>query len=208
MTRSRHALLTALALALVICPVRGVAAGPGQAAGERSPVEVIRARNRAVKEILSAAGDSVGPETREKLKDVINGFIDFREFARRALGKYWDERTEKEKADFVSVFRQLIRNSSVKKLEIYKADSVTYRGAETKDGTAKVVTFAYKGRKKIEIDYLMHKVGDQWKAYDIVVDGASTVRTYRDSFYREIARTSYDRMYARLVHKLEEEGGS
>ena len=53
----------------------------------------------------------------------------------------------------------------------------------------------------------MHLVDGEWRAYDIVVDGSSTVRTYRDSFDRQIQKTSYEEMYRKLVEKLEEEEG-
>ncbi len=173
---------------------------------DQSPTEVIRARNQAVTRILDASGDEPNEQTRERLKEVINSVMDFEELSRRSLGKYWDERTAAEKTDFVEVFEQLIRNSSVKKLSIYRADSMTYDEPAIKGDNATVRTIAYKDRKSVEIVYEMHKVGGEWKAYDLVIDGASTVRTYRDSFYRQLAKSAYAEMYDKLVRKLTEEG--
>lgn len=176
---------------------------PGHSSlAQQSPVDVVRARNEAVEEIIEASGDEVDDDTRERLKDIINGLVDFRELSRRALGRYWEERTDQEKMDFVDVFRQLIRDSSVKKLSIYQADRVEYREPVINGDGVTVMTIAYKDRRQVEIAYTMHMVGEDWKAYDIVIDGASTVRNYRDSFYREIARTSYQQMYDRLVRRL------
>jgi phospholipid transport system substrate-binding protein len=172
-----------------------------------SPVEVIRARNQKVRTILEAEGDSVSDETREELKDVINGLMDFRELSRRALGRYWDDRTEEEKDDFVNVFRQLVRNSSVRKLGVHRADSVVYREPEISDGQATVTTIGHKDRRTVEIVYHMHRTDDEWLAFDVIIDGSSTVRTYRDSFYQEIQATSYEAMFERLREKLAEEEG-
>mgnify|MGYP006278812119 FL=1 len=177
-------------------------------AAQESPVEVVRARNERVRSILEAEGDSVSAEIREELKDVINGLIDFRELSRRALGRYWDDRTEEEKAEFVDVFRHLVRNSSVRKLGVHRADSVVYREPEITDGEAVLTTIGYKDRRTVEIVYHMHRSGGEWEAYDVVIDGSSTLRTYRDSFYQEIQATSYDAMFARLKEKLEEEQGA
>ncbi len=171
----------------------------------QSPVDVIRERNTAVESILESAGEQVSGEAREQLKDIINGLMDFRELSRRALGKHWDERTEEENAEFVSVVRQLIRNSSVQTLSIYKADSVTYLEPEIRGERADVTTVAHKGRKTAEIVYRMHKVDGEWKAYDLVIDGSSTSRTYRDSFYKQIAKTSYGEMYDKLVERLKKD---
>lgn len=176
----------------------------GQTATD-TPVDVVRSRNEAVSAILEAAGDPVDDATLERLKDVINGFIDFRELSRRALGPHWEARTEQEKADFVDVFRQLIRNSSVRKLGVYRADSVTYDPPEISGGEAMLVTVAYRDGSSAEVVYEMHRVEGEWKAYDVIVDGSSTIRTYRDSFNQEIRRGSYEAMYAKLVDRLKED---
>lgn len=170
---------------------------------DESPLALIQARNKTIKKIIDAAGDQIDDATREKLKDIINGLIDFRELSRRALGKYWEKRTEKEKQEFVDVFRQLIRNSSVKKLEIYRADRIKYDEPTVKGNKATVTTVAYKGRKNAEIVYKMHRVDGEWKIYDMVIDGLSTARNYRSSFYKQIAKTSYEEMYQKLVQRLE-----
>jgi phospholipid transport system substrate-binding protein len=172
---------------------------------QESPVDVVRSRNQTVEQIVRAAGDDVDDATMEQLKDLINSLIDFRELSRRALGRHWNERTEQEKDDFVSVFQQLIRNSSVRKLSIYKADRIEYLEPEIEGTNATVTTIAHKDRREVEVVYKMHLVDDHWRAYDIVIDGASTSRTYRDSFYRQISRSSYGEMYSRLVNRLAEE---
>lgn len=174
----------------------------GITAIEKSPVDIIRNRNKTVEGIIGSK-DEVKGETKEKLKDVINSFMDFNELSRLALGKYWKERTEQEKKDFANVFQQLIRNSSVKKLEIYQADRIVYEEPEISGSKAKVTTIAYKKRKQYEIIYKMHKVNNEWKTYDMEIDGVSTARNYRDSFYKQIAKTSYKEMYNKLAKKLE-----
>ena len=174
----------------------------GIAAVEESPVEIIKNRNKTVEEIIGN-NDEVKGETKERLKDIINSFMDFNELSRLALGKYWKERTKQEKRDFVNVFQQLIRNSSVKKLEIYQADRMVYEEPEINGSKAKVTTIAYKKRKQFEITYKMHKVDNEWKTYDMEIDGVSTARSYRDSFYKQIAKTSYKEMYDESVKRLE-----
>jgi len=205
----RAASLLGAALLLATGPVAAAAPGPlaaQQGDAPPSPVEVIRERNDSVQAVLEASGDSLSDATREQLKDVINGFIDFPALSARALGRHWDDRTAEEREEFTEVFRELIRNSSVRKLGVYRADSIVYREPEISGDEARVTTVAYGGRNDAEIVYEMHRTGEGWLATDIVIDGSSTVRTYRDSFNREISRTSYQAMVRRLKEKLEEEG--
>jgi phospholipid transport system substrate-binding protein len=191
----------------VVCVTMGTGL-PAAAAAQGSPVDAVRSRNLAVQETLKAEGDSVSDATRERLKDVINGLIDFTELSRRSLGRHWDERTEAERADFVDVFRQLVRNSSVRKLGIHRADSLVYRTPEITGEEAVLTTVAWKDGKSAEIVYYMHWAAGEWKAWDVVVDGSSTMRTYRDSFNREIRATSFTAMVARLRERLAEDSGT
>ncbi len=195
----RHA-VTTLCMAATLLMFRGEVA----AAAVQGPVDIIKARNQSVERILRQSGDSVSDATREQLKDVINSFIDFNELSKRALGKYWDERNEEERKRFVDVFSQLIKNSSVKKLEIYKADRMVYQEPRVSDGRATVTTVAYKDRKNVEVTYQMHRVNGEWRVYDMDIDGVSTARNYRDSFYKQIAKSSYEDMYDKLVQRLQE----
>jgi len=182
--------------------VLAVSAASGLAQGAAPPEAVVRERNVAVQELLEAAGDTVTEATREELKDVINGLIDFDELSRRALRRHWDDRTPEEREQFTEVFRELVRNSSVQKPEIYKADSVDYRTPELDGDEARVVTVAHRGSSEVEIEYLMHRIDGEWKAYDVIIEGSSTLRTYQDSFQREISATSYQAMYDRMVERL------
>ena len=201
MQRAKHTLPLLLAAAVLI-------PWAGPAGAQQSPVDAVRSRNQLVQTVLARTqGDSVMGADRERLKDVINGLMDFEELSRRALARNWDARTDAEKAEFVDVFRELVRNSSVKKLGVHRADSITYRPAQVNGNEATVTTVAHKDKRAAEIVYLMHRVGGEWKAWDVVVDGSSTMRTYRDSFTREIRATSFQTMLSKLKDRLEQERG-
>ncbi|MDT8369173.1 MAG: ABC transporter substrate-binding protein [Longimicrobiales bacterium] len=189
-----------MALALVAVPAGAIA--------QSTPEAVVRARNETVSATLANVGDEVPESVREELKDVINGLLDFRELSRLALARHWADRTPEEQEEFIDLFRELVRNSSVQKLEVYKADSTVYEPASIEGDKATLVTRAFKGSSEIEIEYLMHRVDGEWLAYDVVVDGSSTMRTYRDSFIRELQSTSFEAMMRRMRDRLNRSGES
>jgi phospholipid transport system substrate-binding protein len=202
--KMRPTRLTRLTVLLSTLAAVGVVAR--SATAQQGPAEMVRSRNQQVQRILQAhPGDTVKGPDRERLKDVINGLIDFNELSKRALGRNWDARTDAQRAEFVNVFRDLVRASSVRKLGMHRADSVTYRPAQVNGTQATVTTIAWKDRKSAEIVYQMLQVGGEWKAWDVIVDGSSTMRTYRDSFTKEINSSSYDAMFARLKDRLAQE---
>ena len=202
MTRPTH-LPRLLLLLAALAPWAGDAL---PIAAQQGPMEMVRSRNQQVQRILQAhPGDTVKGPDRERLKDVINGLIDFDELSERALGRNWAARTPAQQTEFAGVFRELVRSSSVRKLGVHRADSVTYRPAQVNGTQATVTTIAWKDRRSAEIVYQMHQVAGEWKAWDVIVDGSSTMRTYRDSFTKEINSSSYDAMLARLKERLEQE---
>jgi len=50
----------------------------------------------------------------------------------------------------------------------------------------------------IPVDYLMHKVGGQWKVFDVIVEGISMVQTFRNQFDGPLRRKSIAQVAADL----------
>lgn len=48
--------------------------------------------------------------------------------------------------------------------------------------------FLRQGGAPIPVDYFMHKVGAQWKVFDVMVEGVSYVQTFRNQFDAELQR--------------------
>ena len=50
--------------------------------------------------------------------------------------------------------------------------------------------FLRSGGEPIPVDYLMRRVGSQWKVFDVMVEGVSFVQTFRSQFDSELSRKS------------------
>lgn len=50
--------------------------------------------------------------------------------------------------------------------------------------------FIRQGADPIPVDYLMRKVGDNWKVFDVMVEGVSFVQTFRNQFDGPLSRKS------------------
>jgi phospholipid transport system substrate-binding protein len=53
-------------------------------------------------------------------------------------------------------------------------------------------------REIVPVDFRMHVVDDDWKIFDVVVDGVSYVRNYHDDTDAEVAQKGLDATIARL----------
>jgi phospholipid transport system substrate-binding protein len=135
-----------------------------------------------------------GPEKEgvraKQLKKIIFSRFDFPEMARRSLGMHWRKRTAQEREEFVSIFSDLLERSYRKKIERYTDQKIIY-SAERVDGKYGVVTTAISDKREnleIPIDYRVIRRNDQWKVYDVVIDGISLVSNYRSQFNRILSK--------------------
>ena len=165
----------------------------------------LKQRDAEIKQYIDAAADTSEASYKEELKIIINRDFDFHELSRRALGRYWKERTEPEQGEFVDVFGQIVRNSSVRKTDVYKADRIDYGEPTLRRSILTIPTEVFKKESSIEIEYKLHQVDGVWQVYDLVIDGVSTARDYRDAFYKEIRKNGYDIMLGKLKDRLAEE---
>jgi len=55
----------------------------------------------------------------------------------------------------------------------------------------------------VQVDYQMHKVGNDWKIYDIIVEGVSLVLTYRSEFDQVVKESGVDGLIKRIAAKNE-----
>ena len=162
-------------------------------AGE--PSEVVRKGILGVLEILGQP-DLKAPEKkaerRNRMREVIHRHFDFEEMSRRSLARAWRKRTPKEKTEFIELFSYFMERNYASTLESYTNEKVVL-GKETSDAEfAKVNTVIITtDKKEVDIIYRLHKVGSEWRVYDVVVEGISLVKNYRDQFRSIIRRTSY-----------------
>src|SRR5437773_2339469 len=169
--------------------VAGVVAAP--ATGPRETVETAVVR---VVEVLQQP-EATGPAQSERaaeIKRIARELFDFDEIARRALSRHWAGRTPVQHTEFVGLFTGLLERSYMNRIEAYAGEQIVYTG-EAVDGTyatvrSKVLT---QQRNEVGIDYRLHRRGNRWLAYDVLIDGVSFVSTFRAQFDRVIHAESY-----------------
>ncbi len=175
-------------------------------AGE--PSEVVRTGIHGVLDILRQP-DLKAPEKkaerRNRMRKVIHRYFDFEEMSRRSLARAWRKRTPKEKTEFIELFSYFMERNYAGTLESYTDEKVVF-GKETSDAEfAKVDTVIITtDKKEVDIFYRLHRVGGEWRVYDVVVEGVSLVKNYRDQFRSIIQRTSYANLVKILRAKRDE----
>ncbi len=110
---------------------------------------------------------------------------DFELIANLVLGKQWKEATDNQKQQFKTEFRKLlVRTYSRAFMEINNW-TINYLPITAMSDEKKIVIktqVIQSGQKPISIDYKMYSEGQQWKIYDLIIEGVSLVTNYRTIF--------------------------
>ena len=57
--------------------------------------------------------------------------------------------------------------------------------------------------QEYSVNYRLHRVGAQWRIYDVVIEGVSLVSNYRSQFDRVIRRDSFEELLQRMRRNLD-----
>lgn len=171
------------------------------------PKDQVRTTADRVLEILNdpkLASQSAKEERRAQLRQVIYPRFDFVEMARRSLGLTWQRISPREQQEFLSLFTQLLEESYVSNIEAYSGEKILY-GREIEDHDfaevdTKIIT---KKGEEFTVNYKLHELNGDWKAYDVVIENVSIVSNYRSQFSRLLTKYSFAELLDRIREKLE-----
>lgn len=145
------------------------------------------------------------PTRRAKMKDLIFPKFNFVEMGKRSLGKKrWKERTPEERKAFVDLFGKLLENSYANKLESFSDEKIVYVDEIVKGRYAMVKTEVVRTNDTVSVDYKLIKSPEEWRVYDLVVEGVSLVKNYRSQFGKIIHNDSFDALMEKLNAKIKE----
>jgi phospholipid transport system substrate-binding protein len=156
-------------------------------------------------------GEGKAAERRVAVRQIANEIFDFGEIARRSLGRYWQPLSEAQRAEFVGLFSDLLERSYISKIELYGGEKIIYNG-ERVDGDLAIVStkIITKNGTEVPIDYRLFRRGDNWKVYDVNIEGISLVSNYRTQFNKIIQSSGFntlvDRMKAKQTESFEMTG--
>lgn len=140
-------------------------------------------------QIKARMRDEVFAKDFKKVTVYVDGLIethtDFELIANLVLGKLWKEATDNQKQQFNNEFRTLlVRTYSRAFMEINNW-TINYLPIIPLSDEKKIVIktqVIQSGQKPISIDYKMYSEGEQWKIYDLIIEGVSLVTNYRTIF--------------------------
>jgi phospholipid transport system substrate-binding protein len=149
-------------------------------------------------------GPAKTQERRTLLENAVGRSLDYEEMGKRTLALHWRKRTPSEQKEFVNIFHTFLSKTYAKRLETYSDEAVQYTKVRLKGSYAEVQTKVASAKTELSLDYRLVRKADRWWIYDIIINGVSLVRNYRDQFDRIIRSSSYEELVAKLRGRTEE----
>jgi phospholipid transport system substrate-binding protein len=165
--------------------------------GSEDIKEMLESRDNEIKELLGPSGNDFSQEQRDQLKDIINGVIYYPAMAEVALGDTYSEIEAETRNEFVDLFATMIRDNSLNRLDIYRAD-VVYNDITVDGNTAIVNTTAQLEDVRTSVDYKMEIIADEWRITDMSLDDVSTAESYNRQFESIIRKRGFDALLESL----------
>jgi phospholipid transport system substrate-binding protein len=121
--------------------------------------------------------------------------------ARLVLGRHWTAASEEQRQRFIKAFYKSLLSNYGDALVDFTADKLKvfpYAG----DANAPNATVRTQVRKsdgsQVAVNYSLRRTDQGWKAWDVVIEGISYVKSFRDDFGAEIDQKGLDEVIGRL----------
>lgn len=173
------------------------------------PTKFMKAQVNTVRELLKVKVTAGTPEAAEhdkKLMAIIEPVMEFEGLSQRALRKHWPTLNETQRSTFVSLFKELVFRSYLKRVRSAdEAYTIKYEDEEEKGDKATVTAIAKTKKAEIELVFKLEaREGKRWVAADIVIDEVSLEENYREQFNKIIAEEGFEKLLDKMRKKLED----
>ncbi len=135
----------------------------------------------------------------------IHPHFDFEKMTRLAVGRPWRTATAEQRQALVTEFRTLLVRTYTAAFARYENQTVDVKPplkSDSGDDEVTVNTSITKpGSPAIAVNYEMEKKPDGWKVFDLTIEGASLIESYRGTFQEKVQQSGIDGLIKFLADK-------
>jgi len=135
------------------------------------------------------------------IDDILSPRFDRRFAASLVLGKHWRKADDEQKDRFIAAFYATLLHKYASKLLEFEMDRIEimpYRGDATKMTTDVKTRVRLDDGTNILVYYTLVKRKDEWRMFDVTIEGVSYIFSFGTDFEQEIRQTSLESVIKRL----------
>lgn len=199
----------ALIALLIVFPLFGISS---ITSADEMPVPQALVKNSSDKMMASLKENKVQLQETPDLiyslvTDILMPHFDFEKMAKLALGKNWRQFSDVQQVRFVDEFRSLLIRTYATAMLEYTDEEIRFLPFRDDVQSKKVqvdMDIIQKAGPSIPMSLSLYEnKNNDWKIYDVKIDGISLVTNYRSTFASEIRNDGVDKLIERLASKNE-----
>ena len=160
--------------------------------------------------VLELLEDQNLPEARMKkrIMAVVEPVIDFEIMAKLTLGRSnWGRLSESEREKFIKLFVEQLKASYLDKTTLYSGQKVHLGKSRKQGGKIQVPMELETSDKMVTVLYKFYPKGENWKVYDVVINGVSLIKSYRSQFDEILQSGSVEELFKALKKDTDRQAG-
>ncbi|MGD0231229.1 MAG: ABC transporter substrate-binding protein [Syntrophorhabdales bacterium] len=154
-----------------------------------APLDAVKTNANGVLEVLrdpKLQGESGKKVKEQRVEAAADKLFDYVELSKRTLGLNWNKFSPEQRKEFVELYKTILKNAYVDKITAYTSERVNFTKEEPlSETTVEVQSVVVSKGGETPIYYRVIKKGNEWRVYDVVIEGVSLIGNYRTQF-REI----------------------
>jgi len=176
---------------------------PYASAGDRGATDVVEKLHTTLLAVMKD-GDKIGYQGRfDQLAPVIKSSFDMPFISRAVLGKYWETFNNEQRSKFVEAFTHM-------SIATYAANFDSYSGERFKTNSEKEVSggriliqsqLIKSDGGQVQLDYLLHRTGSQWRIVNIIAEGVSDLAMKRADYSAFLKSKGFEALLKKLKEK-------
>lgn len=182
----------------------GAAAGTGSTGDFGDPAALVQATAQGMLDELDKHREEYRRDP-AKVAALVDKFLmphfDTETSARVVLGQFWRTATPDQRQRFINAFYHSLLTNYGDSLVEFTSDRLKIFPSRLEPGatTATVRTEVLRRNgDRVSVNYSLRKTAQGWKAWDVVIDGISYVKSYREDFGAQIESQGLEKVIKRL----------
>jgi phospholipid transport system substrate-binding protein len=130
--------------------------------------------------------------------------FDFTRMTQIAVARNWPLATPEQQKELTTEFKTLLVRTYSTALSSYRGQVIEFKRLRAASGNTEVTVksvMKQPGTEPLTMDYDMEKIAAGWKVYNIKIDGASLITTYRETFAGKVREGGVDGLIKSLSDK-------
>ena len=178
-----------------------------RATAQEAPDALIKRVSTQVINAVTADKD-IQAGNRQKMRELVEAkivpYVNFQYMVALAVGRQWVIATPDQKKALSNEFRSLLLYSYSGPLSLIKDRTVEVKPLRVSVSATEVEVLSQINQARSQptrLSYRLGKLSDGWKIYDINIQGAWLVETYKSSFASEINKSGIDGLIKTLTER-------